>query len=133
MHQHQVVVLASGLAETIDAVADRLLPVLSAGEDPLQLGDVELVGVGLQHRFPSGETYHGDAVDVGMLLKRLHRVDDDRAVVYVHKLLGNVLSHAVAGSAGDDECIVHIVVSVFFTAKITQISDICKHSGASIC
>ena len=126
MHQYEVGVLASGLAETIDAVVDRLLPVLSAGEDPLQLGDVELVGVGLQHRFPSRETHHGDAVDVGMLLKRLHRVDDDRAVVYVHELLGDVLPHAVAGPAGDDECIVHIVVSVFFMAKITQISEVDK-------
>ena len=53
-------------------------------------------------------------------------VDDDRAVVYVHELLGDVLPHAVAGPAGDDECIVHIVVSVFFMAKITQISEVDK-------
>ena len=84
-----------------------ILAVLPAGEYPFQLVDAELVGIRLQHGLPTGQAHHGNAVNVGMLLEGLHGVDDDRTVVNVHKLFWNVLSHAVAGTTGYDECVVH--------------------------
>ncbi|CUP08736.1 Uncharacterised protein [Segatella copri] len=44
-----------------------------------------------------------------MLLKSHHRMDDDRTVVYMHKLLWDVLSHSIARTSGYDQCIVHIL------------------------
>jgi hypothetical protein len=48
-------------------------------------------------------------VYVGMLLEGPHGMYDDGTVIDVHKLLGNVLSHAVARASGYDECVVHIL------------------------
>ena len=108
MHQHEVIVAASSLFQTIDTIVYRLLPIGSTRENPLQLRNTKLVGVRLQHRFPSCQAHHGDSLYVGMLLKCHHRMDDNRTIIHVHKLFGNVLSHSVARTAGYNKSIVHI-------------------------
>ena len=109
MHQHQVVITASRLFQAIDTIVDRLLTIASAREYPFQLGNAELVGIRLQYRFPTCQTYHSNTLNIRMLLKSHHRMDDDRTVVYMHKLLWDVLSHSVARTSGYDQCIVHIL------------------------
>ena len=66
----------------------------------IHFGDIELVGVGLQHHLPALEADHREGVDLRVLLEGPHRIDDDGDIVYGHELLGNVLSHAVADTAG---------------------------------
>ena len=109
MNQHQIVVLTALLSQSVNAVADGLLSVMATGKYPLQFIDAELVGIRLYHSLPSCQTYHCNAVNIGMLLEGPHRVDDNRAVVYMHKLFGNVLTHAVARSSGYYQCVVHIL------------------------
>ena len=98
--EHDVVVLAACVAQSLESVADGVLIAVASLEDPLQFGDVELVGVGLQHHLPALEADHREGVDLRMLLEGPHRIDDDGDIVYGHELLGNVLSHAVADTAG---------------------------------
>ena len=76
-----------------------MLIAITTLEYPFELGDIKLVGVRLQHHFPSLQANDTDAIDKRMVLERLHRIDDNRHVVNSHKLFGNVLSHAVAYTA----------------------------------
>ena len=100
MDEHDVVVLAACVTQSLESVADGVLIAVASLEDPLQFGDVELVGVGLQHHLPALEADHREGVDLRVLLESPHRIDDDGDIVYGHELLGNVLSHAVADTAG---------------------------------
>ena len=108
MHQYQVVVTASRFLQTIDTIMYRLLTIASTREYPFQLGNAKLVGIRLQHSLPPRQTYHSNPLDIGMLLKSHHRMDDDRTIINVHKLLRDVLSHTIARTSGYDKCIVHI-------------------------
>ena len=107
MNEYQVIVLATRFSQSVDAVADRLLAIGTARKYPLQLVDGELVGIRLQNRLPPSQTNHRNAVNVRMLLECLQCVDDNGAVVDMHKLLGNVLPHTVAGTSGNNQRIVH--------------------------
>ena len=72
------------------------LTIASAREYPAQFSHHKLVGIRLQHRLPTVETYDGNTVDVGMTLKCQHRMYDYRTVIYMHKLLGYILPHPIA-------------------------------------
>ena len=104
--QHDVL-RAVDLLQPEHAVADGALAVRAAGEDVLQLGDAVLPGVGAEDRLPALHADHRDGVDVRMLLKGLQRVGDHGLVVHGQELLGNLLPHAHAAPAGDNQCNVH--------------------------
>lgn len=57
--------------------------------------------------------YDDDGVDVGMLIERLKRVDDDRFAVHEQKLLrlGSRI-HALAGAARKNDSDVHALSTV---------------------
>ena len=107
--EYKVLAVATLFLESEETVVDGFHAGTSPFEYPAQLVDVELVGIALKDRFPSFQAHHGDGSNVRMALETLHGVDDDGCTVDVHELLGNVLSHAVAGTSGDDEGDVHIV------------------------
>ena len=100
MHQDDVVVLTTLGLQALQTVQNGMLVAVTALEDPLQLCDVELVGVSLQDHFPSLEAHNADGINLRMFLKGLQGIDDHGDVVNRHELFGDVLSHAVAGSAG---------------------------------
>jgi hypothetical protein len=84
-----------------------MLVAVAALEYPLQLGDVELVGIGLEHHLPSFQADHGNGIHQRVPLKGLHGVDDHGDVVDGHKLFRDVLPHPVADAAGGKQCYVH--------------------------
>lgn len=98
--EDDVLGLTACLAEADEAVVYGFLIAVASGEDPFELGDVVLVGVGLEYDFPAWEADDGDGVDVAAVLEGLHGVDDDGLVVDTHELFGDVLPHAVACAAG---------------------------------
>ena len=112
VYKYEVVVLYASLLQSIDSIVYRLLSVLATIEYPFQLGHHKLVGIRLQHSLPTIEANHRDAVDVGMPLEGEHRVNNNRTVVNMHKLLWYVLPHAVAGASGYYQCVIHI--QIFF-------------------
>ena len=91
----EVVVGAASLAKTIYAIVDALHASIATRENPLQLVDIELVGIGLKDSLPSIQAYYSNGIDIWMLLEALHCMDNDGAAIDVHKLLGNVLPHTV--------------------------------------
>ena len=59
------------------------------------------------------QAYDDDGVDVGMLIERLKRVDDDRFAVHEQKLLGlGARIHALAGAARKNDSDVHALSTV---------------------
>ena len=53
MHQDDVIPIASGIPQSPKSIADRMLIAITTLEYPFELGDIKLVGVRLQHHFPS--------------------------------------------------------------------------------
>ena len=101
VHQNEVVVVASLGLQSIDAVVNRLHPRLATFENPPQFGNRKLVGIRAQHRFPTFQTHHCNGFNVGMAFKSLHGVHNNRTIVHMDKLFGNLLSHAVPAAAGN--------------------------------
>ena len=64
--------------------------------NPLQFGDIELVGVCLNHVFPTVDADNLDCIYILVMLKTLEGIDEYWLVMHVDKLLWDVLSHAVA-------------------------------------
>ena len=75
-------------------VVDRFLTGIAAGNDRLELCDIELGGVCFDNVHPVGQGDDHDLVNAGMTLKRLERVDNQGLVVDMDKLLGDILTHA---------------------------------------
>ena len=101
MDKNEVLIVATNLAQSIDTVMDGLHSCLAAWEHPTHFIYAELVGISLQHRLPTTQTNYCNSVNIGVALETHHSVNDDGTTINVHKLLGNILSHSVAGSSGD--------------------------------
>ena len=86
-----------------NTVPDGFLAAFAAGYHPLELVDAELSGIGPQHLVPAVDAHDLDGVDTGMLLESFQGIDEDGLVVDIQELFRNVLSHAGAGPAGDDD------------------------------
>ena len=99
VYQYDIILCTSGIAQAPQTIADGVLIAITTLEDPLQLGDVKLVGIRLQYHFPSLETHHADGVYLRMALESLHGIDDNRYVINRHKLLWDILSHTVTNTA----------------------------------
>jgi hypothetical protein len=97
---------------------DALHTCITTRENPLQLIDIELVGVGLKDGFPSVQTYYGNGIDIWMLLEALHCMDNDGAAIDVHKLLGYVLAHAVSAATCDNQSYVFLHRIVFLVFPV---------------
>ncbi len=103
------VVVRALVFEGEDAVADRLLAGLAAGDHPLQLRDPVLLGVGPQDVVPAVDADDFDGVDARVLLEALKRVDEDGLVVDVQELLGDVVSHPRPRTARYDDGYCHFL------------------------
>ena len=101
------IVVAALSFQIIDTVADGFLPRAAAGDDPFELVDVELSGISPDDIVPAVDANDLDRIDLGMFLKAFQRIDQDRLVIYVDKLLGDILSHPVSGASGNDDRNVH--------------------------
>ena len=99
VYQYDIILCTSGIAQAPQTIADGVLIAVTTLEDPLQLGDVKLVGIRLQYHFPSLEAHHADGVYLRMALESLHGIDDNRYVINRHKLLWDILSHTVTNTA----------------------------------
>lgn len=102
MDQHNIFPVKV-LFQLVYTVSDGSLTVFTAGYNIFQLGNVELIRIGLQHGLPAVYTYDGDRIDLGMTLKCLQGVHNDRPFIYRQKLLRDALSHAITGTAGNDQ------------------------------
>ena len=90
------IVIAAFSFKVVNSVADGFLSRLSAGHDPLELVDSELPRVSAHNIVPSVDTDDFDGVDLRMPLKALQCIDQNGLVIYIYKLLGNVVAHSVA-------------------------------------
>ena len=106
MDDDDVIVGAFAL-QVENTVADGLLAAFSAGDDPLELVDAELPGIGPKHLVPAVQAHDLDGVDAGMLLETFQGIDEDGLVMDIQELFRDVLSHPGAGSAGDDDGNIH--------------------------
>ena len=97
--------------------ADGALAVLPSGYHPVQLVNPVLPGVGLQNVVPAVHADNADPVDVRVGLEGLQRVDDDRLVVHVQELLGDLVLHPLAAAAGDNQPDIHTAISSMFRRK----------------
>ena len=100
---------AADIGQIFDAVANGFLSCTAAGNDPLQLVNTKLLGVCPQYLVPAVKANDLNGVDLGITLKAFQCIDNDRFVVYVQKLFGNVLLHSLPAAAGNDQCYVHMV------------------------
>ena len=57
---------------------------------------------------PSVDTDNLDCIDQIISLKTLQRIDQNRFVIYVDKLLRDILSHSVSGASGNNHCYIHV-------------------------
>ena len=87
------------MLQMFHTVADGFLHAAAAGHDPLELVDVELLGIGVDHGLPTVDAHHRDGVDVGVALEALQRVDEHGLVEHVDELLRNILPHSGSGTA----------------------------------
>ena len=85
-----------------------ILYAANGGHDPLELIDAELSGVSPNDIVPPVNADHLDGVDLRMPLKALQRVDQNRLVIYIYKLFGDIIAHSVARSSRDDDRDIHI-------------------------
>ena len=106
MHDDDIVLRAFPF-QVIDAVADGFLPRVSAGNDPLELVNAILPRVSPDNIMPSVDEDKFDRVDLGMILKRLQRLEQDGLVIDIDKLLGDVIAHSGAGSPRYDKSNIH--------------------------
>ena len=67
-----------------------------------------------------------------MLLECLQRVDDDGTIAYMHKLLGNILSHTVAGPSGYDHCVVHKLEMLAYFLRTVFVCVLFYHEAAML-
>ena len=102
------IVVAAFVFKVVYAVPDRLLSCLAAGYDPFELVDAELPRVSPNNIVPPVNTDHLNGVDLRMPLKALQRVDQNRLVIYIYKLFGDIIAHSVARSSRDDDRDIHI-------------------------
>ena len=89
------------LFELHDTVPYRILAVLAARNNILELGDVELLGICPEDLVPAFDTDDRDAVDLRVILESFECINDYRSLVNSDELLRDVLMHSVSGTAGD--------------------------------
>lgn len=87
MDQHNIVPVKV-LFQLVYTVSDGSLTVFTAGYNIFQLCNVELIRIGLQHGLPAVYTYDGDRIDLGMTLKCLQGVHNDRPFIYRQNCFG---------------------------------------------
>ena len=69
MDKDEVITVNASIPQTVDAVVDRLLTVVSTIENPSQLRHHKLVGVRLKDCLPAIKTHNSDGVNVWMTLE----------------------------------------------------------------
>ena len=107
MHQYDGV-LWTMLMERLEAVADRLLTGGTAGDDPVNLGEVVLLQQQLQVVDPAGDADNNDDINVRVVFKLLQCIENDRLAMEGQELLGHGLDvHASARTAGKNQCSIH--------------------------
>ena len=111
MNDNDIVVSALPF-KIVDAVPDRFLSGISAGHDPFEFVNVELFGISPDNVVPPVDAYYFDGVDLGMLLKALKRIDEDRFVIDIYELLGDILPHSVTGPACYNDRYIHFTHSL---------------------
>ena len=139
MYQYQVIITASSLFQTINTIMNGFLTIITTRENPFQLGNIKLVGIRLQNRFPTSQTYHGNTLNIRMFLESHQRMDNNRTIIHMHKLLRNVLTHSVTRTSCYDKCIIHnfYIFILFFNYSCwishnrTTIRHILENYGSS--
>ena len=75
---------------------------------------------------PTVEAHHIDGIYHRMALETLQRIDQHGFVIDIDELFGNVLPHPVAGAAGYNQSIVHILSFKFVLYKVKGlVEDLC--------
>ena len=82
----------------------RLHPRITSWEYVLQFGDVKLICITLQDRFPTCQAHHSNSANVRMFLETLERMDNDRGILNIHELFRDVLPHTVTRATSNNKC-----------------------------
>lgn len=87
------------------------LPAISTRNNPLQLINIKLLCICPKNLIPAFQAYHLNRINKRMILKTLKRINYNRFIVHIYKLLWNVLSHSVPRSSGNSYCSIHSPLS----------------------
>lgn len=109
MNEDEIIVIIA-FGDIHDTIAYRILPVFSTANDGIKFCNTELVAISTKCLLPAVNADNNNFIDLWMTLEGFQRIDDDGLVIYIEKLFGDVLMHALAGTASDDKCDIHVVV-----------------------
>ena len=104
---HNNGVLGAFLFQLLQTVTDGFLTGFATFHNPFQLGDVKLVGISLHEAKPAGKGYQDNGVNLGVVLETLQGIDNNGLVLYMKKLLGDILTHTGTLSGSGKQCYCH--------------------------
>lgn len=93
----------------IDVITNGFLPGITARYNPLQLCDIKLFRIGTKYIMPAINAYNLNRINLRMFLKSFLCINPHRLIIYINKLLRNILARSMSGSSSYDDSNVHII------------------------